>query len=130
MKIFVIGIIIVASLTFIASIIWYAINRPRYYELLNRFQRKYTFPAPYSFSSMVGFFGAPLMTYFFLRLKNRKNILFVEKTSDVYTFPDNDTIKLMSWLPVFKGLLIICMVCYSFLMIFAVFLEAKDRFFP
>ncbi|MDR7343822.1 cag pathogenicity island protein 11 [Pantoea alhagi] len=77
-----IGIILMAC-----SFITYAFNRKKYYGLLDLYRRsQLDFPMPYSFQSMMGFFGAWPVSQFFLSLKKGKKIFFLAENSNAYDF--------------------------------------------
>lgn len=80
MKMFIV-IIMLANVGLILSVLLYALNRRKYYELIELFQKKHMLPAPYLYSSMIGFFGAATMAYFFIRLKRNKSIFSWVKTA-------------------------------------------------
>jgi hypothetical protein len=50
------------------------------------FQKGRTLPAPYLFQCNMGYLGSPLMTWFFVRLKDKKKIFFLEQKSQNYDF--------------------------------------------
>lgn len=60
-----------SGLIFISFLI-YAVKRQDYYKLVSSYTKKYTFPAPYSFYHMVGFFGAFPVIRFFIKSSQRK----------------------------------------------------------
>ena len=119
-----------ASFCLVLSIVIYAINRAKYYELLNLFQKSHTFPAPYSFHCLVGFFGAAPMVYFFINLKKKKKVFFLDKNSDAYGFFNRENVHLTRWMSGFYYVWIASLFCYSFLFIVAIFLEFRSRYFP
>ncbi|XIH48060.1 hypothetical protein C1N64_05660 [Pantoea sp. SGAir0215] len=98
MKIFIVLIILLANIGFVLSILLYALNRRKYYELIKLFQKKHVLPAPYLYSSMIGFFGASTMAYFFIRLKRNKSIFFLDENSEAYQFVDSNNVELMRWM--------------------------------
>lgn len=71
---------------FVASVIFYLNNRARYQELISDFQQKYILPTPYLLHCNMGYIGSPLMTYFFMRLKKNKKILFLNRKDNAYNF--------------------------------------------
>lgn len=87
MKSAILILIIVPSVCLLVSVLLYLINRGRYNNLISDFQNNYSLPAPYSLHCNMGYLGSPLMTYFFVRLKERKKIFFIEKNSQAYNFP-------------------------------------------
>ncbi|RAR72135.1 hypothetical protein C7420_103311 [Pantoea ananatis] len=95
MKVFIIVIITLANIGLILSVLLYALNRREYYELIQLFQKEHELPAPYLYSSMIGFFGAVTMAYFFIRLKRNKSIFFLGKNSEEYQFVDSNNVELM-----------------------------------
>jgi len=123
MKSFVVIIILLASMAFILSVIVYAINRKKYYELLSLFQEKYTLAAPYAYSSMIGFFGVATMSYFFIRLRQGKRVIFLEKDSRAYDFIDYKSFYLMKWMFPFFYLFIFSFFSFLFLILFALVLN-------
>ncbi|ATZ10247.1 hypothetical protein EHS86_11510 [Erwinia amylovora] len=127
LKYFAIFIISLASICFIASVIMYGLNRAKYHELLSLFQKEHHLPAPYSFNSQIGFFGAPLIAYFFRGLKNQRKVFFLNKNSDSYLFFINKNSSLVKWISPFYYLFITSFFCYSFLIILAILLNAKEK---
>lgn len=71
---------------FIASVLFYLMNRTRYQELISDFQQKYILPTPYLLHCNMGYIGSPLMTYFFIRLKQNKKIFFLDRNDSAYSF--------------------------------------------
>lgn len=120
-------IISLASICFIASVIMYGLNRSKYHELLSLFQKEHHLPAPYSFNSQIGFLGAPLIAYFFRGLKHQKKVFFLSKDSDSYLFFVNKNSNLIKWISPFYYLFITSFLCYSFMIIFAALLNAKEK---
>lgn len=70
----------------VVSVFLYLMNRSRYKELISDFQQKHTLPAPYFLHCNIGYIGSPLMTYFFMRLKKNKKILFLNRNDNAYSF--------------------------------------------
>ena len=70
----------------VVSVILYLINRSRYKELISDFQQKHTLPPPYLLHCNMGYIGSPLMAYFFMRLKQNKKILFLNRSDNAYNF--------------------------------------------
>ncbi len=128
MKIFVVIVILMASIAFILSVVVYAMNRKKYYELLSLFQEKYTLAAPYAYSSMIGFFGVATMSYFFIKLRQGKKVIFLEKDSRAYDFIDDKNADLMKWMFPFFYSLLFSFFSFLFLIIFAVMLNFKWAF--
>lgn len=95
MKIFIVVIILLANVGLILTVLLYALNKRKYYELIELFQKNHMFPAPYLYNSMIGFFGAATMAYFFIRLKRNKSIFFLDKNSEAYQFVDSNNVELM-----------------------------------
>ncbi|MBA4820788.1 hypothetical protein H2241_07270 [Pantoea ananatis] len=106
----------------------YAMNRKKYYELLSLFQEKYTLAAPYAYSSMIGFFGVATMSYFFIKLRQGKKVIFLEKDSRAYDFIDDKNADLMKWMFPFFYSLLFSFFSFLFLIIFAVMLNFKWAF--
>lgn len=123
-------IMVAGAALFIASVLLYEINRSKYYQLISLFKEKYTFPSPYSFHCLVGFFGAAPVIYFFLGLKRKKKILFVKKDSELYNFFDGKDEKLTNWMLTFYYLWNITMLCCAFVIIFGVVMHIKLKYFP
>ncbi|RQM40003.1 hypothetical protein EB241_01485 [Erwinia psidii] len=88
--IFIIGLCLVS---FATCIIVYALHRKKYYRLLDEFQKKYTFPAPYSFHCLVGFFGAGPMAYFFLMLMKKREFFSWTETVKRMIFSKTEIIS-------------------------------------
>ena len=74
----------------IVSVLLYLINRSRYQELISDFQQKHTLPTPYLLHCNMGYIGSPLMTYFFMRLKQNKKIPFLNRSDNAYSFAYED----------------------------------------
>ncbi|AWQ21334.1 hypothetical protein C1N63_15580 [Pantoea ananatis] len=106
----------------------YAINRSKYYEIISLFQKKYTLPAPYLYSSMIGFFGAATMSYFFIRLKRNKSIFFLDKNSEAYHFVDESNVELMRWMIPFFYIFVLSIGCFVFLIFLGGVLTLIDKF--
>ncbi len=123
-------IMVAGAALFIASVLLYGINRSKYYQLISLFKEKYTFPPPYSFHCLVGFFGAAPVIYFFLGLKRKKKILFVKKDSELYNFFDGKDEKLTNWMLPFYYLWNITMLCCAFVIIFGMVMHIKLKYFP
>jgi len=70
----------------VISVILYLVNRSQYQRLISDFQKGRTLPAPYLFQCNMGYLGSPLMTWFFIRLKDKKKIFFLEQKSQNYDF--------------------------------------------
>ena len=128
MKIFIVVIIMLANVGLILSVLLYAINRRKYYEIISLFQKKYTLPAPYLYSSMIGFFGAATMAYFFIRLKSNKSIFFLDKNSEAYQFVDSNNVELMRWMIPFFYVFVLSFGCVLFLISFGGVLILIDKF--
>ena len=116
------------ALCFIASVLLYGLNKTKYYQLISLFKEKYTFPAPYSFHSLVGFFGAAPVIYFFLGLKRKKKILFVDRESNLYHFFDNEKEELTRWMLLFYYLWNISMLCCAFVVAFGLVMHIKMKY--
>ncbi|MGE9553036.1 cytochrome b N-terminal domain-containing protein [Erwinia amylovora] len=115
--------------SFILSIIIYGVNRKKYYQLLGEFQKNNTFPAPYSFHCMTGFFGAMPVAHFFLNLKKKKKIFFLKRNSNSYGFFDKGNGELVSWMPAFYYSSITSSICCALIILLAASLAVKDKFF-
>lgn len=126
MKTFVIVIILFASTAFVLSALLYAINRKKYYELISLFQEKHTLPAPYLYNSMIGFFGAATMSYFFIRIKKNKSVFFLDKGSEAYHFINENNSELMRWMVPFFCLFLLGFGCFIFLISLAGVLTLID----
>lgn len=118
MKIFIIFIILFASMGLILTVLLYALNRRKYYELIELFQKKHMLPAPYLYSSIIGFFGAATMAYFFISLKRNKSIFFRDKNSEAYQFVDSNNVELMRWMITFFNVFVLSFGCVLFLISF------------
>lgn len=127
MKIFIVLIILLANMGFVLSVLLYAINRRKYYELIKLFQKKHVLPAPYLYSSMIGFFGAATMAYFFIRLKKNKSIFFLDKNSEAYQFVDSNNVELMRWMIPFFNFFLLSFGCFVFLISFGGVLILIDK---
>jgi len=79
-------LIMLPLVCFVASVIFYLNNRARYQELISDFQQKYILPTPYLLHCNMGYIGSPLMTYFFIRLKQNKKIFFLDRNDSAYNF--------------------------------------------
>lgn len=92
---------VIGCILMLFSFIIYAINRKKYYNLLELYRSSdLDFPMPYSFQSMMGFFGAYPVSQFFLKLKKQSKIYFLEENSNAYAFfkkHHNDDLKWLSW---------------------------------
>ncbi|MCW0312654.1 hypothetical protein NB694_002454 [Pantoea ananatis] len=128
MKNLVILTILFACSCFVLSVLLYAINRSKYYEIISLFQKKYTLPAPYLYSSMIGFFGAATMSYFFIRLKRNKSIFFLDKNSEAYHFVDESNVELMRWMIPFFYIFVLSIGCFVFLIFLGGVLTLIDKF--
>lgn len=128
MKNLVILTILFACSCFVLSVLLYAINRSKYYEIISLFQKKYTLPAPYLYSSMIGFFGAATMSYFFIRLKRNKSIFFLDKNSEAYHFVDESNVELMRWMIPFFYIFVLSVGCFVFLIFLGGVLTLIDKF--
>ncbi|MCW0330181.1 hypothetical protein NB703_001156 [Pantoea ananatis] len=128
MKNLVILTILFACSCFVLSVLLYAINRSKYYEIISLFQKKYTLPAPYLYSSMIGFFGAATMSYFFIRLKRNKSIFFLDKKSEAYQFVDESNVELMRWMIPFFYIFVLSVGCFVFLIFLGGVLTLIDKF--
>ncbi|AXF78708.1 hypothetical protein AV903_04100 [Erwinia tracheiphila] len=106
----------------------YALHRKKYYRLLDEFQKNYTFPAPYSFHCLVGFFGAGPVAYFFLGLMKKKRVFFLERDSEAYKFFGNGNHKLLIWIPALYYSFITSSVCCAIIAILGAFLKLINRF--
>jgi len=128
MKTFIVVIILLANMGFVLSVLLYAINRRKYYELIKLFQKKHVLPAPYLYSSMIGFFGAATMAYFFIRLKRNKSIFFLDKNSEAYQFVDSNNVEFMRWMIPFFYVFVLSFGCVLFLICFGGVLILIDKF--
>ncbi|KGT95979.1 membrane protein [Erwinia typographi] len=108
----------------------YGVNRTKYYKLLGEFQKNNTFPAPYSFHCLTGFFGAMPIAYFFLNLNKKKKIFFLKRDSNSYIFFDKRNSELIKWMPAFYYSSITSTICCALIVAIAASLEMKDKFFP
>ncbi|KAF6661142.1 hypothetical protein HFD91_07065 [Enterobacteriaceae bacterium EKM102V] len=79
-------LIILPFCCLVISFILYLVNRSQYQRLISDFQKGRTLPAPYLFQCNMGYLGSPLMTWFFIRLKDKKKIFFLEQKSQNYDF--------------------------------------------
>ncbi|WP_307743361.1 hypothetical protein [uncultured Pantoea sp.] len=79
-------LIILPFCCLVISVILYLVNRSQYQRLISDFQKGRTLPAPYLFQCNMGYLGSPLMTWFFIRLKDKKKIFFLEQKSQNYDF--------------------------------------------
>ncbi len=70
------------------SVLLYLTNRSRYQSLISDFQEKHALPTPYLLHCNMGYLGSPLMTYFFMRLKQNKKIFFLDRNNQAYSFAD------------------------------------------
>ena len=127
MKNLVVLIILFACSCFVLSVLLYAINRRKYYEIIGLYQKKHTLPAPYLYSSMIGFFGAATMAYFFIRLKKNKSIFFLDKNSEAYHFVDESNAELMRWMIPFFNIFLLSFGCFVFLISFGGVLILIDK---
>lgn len=121
-------VMMVGVVSFIASLLIYGLNRKKYYQLISLFQENYTFPSPYSFHCLVGFFGAAPVIYFFLGLKRKKKIIFVKRESCPYNFFDDKKESLTKWMLPFYYLWNISMLCCAFIIIFGLVMHVKMHY--
>lgn len=90
----VIGIILM-----VCSFITYIANRKSYNDLLALYRSSHLdFPMPYSFQSMTGFFGAYPVSRFFLNIKRRKKIFFLDRNSNAYDFFGKYHVEDLKWM--------------------------------
>lgn len=75
------------SICLMVSVILYCKFQSNYKKLVRGFQGEYTLPSHYLLCHYMGFFGFPLMAYFFINLSENKKIFFLEKNSPAYNFP-------------------------------------------
>lgn len=86
MKSAMVVLIMLPFVCLLVSILLYLSNRAGYYKLISDFQKNYTLPAPYLLYYNLGYLGSPLMSYFLIRLNNKKKIFFLENDSPAYNF--------------------------------------------
>lgn len=86
MKSAIMVLIMLPLVCLVVSVFLYLMNRARYQELISDFQQKHKLPPPYLLHCNMGYIGSPLMTYFFMRLKQNKKILFLNRSDNVYSF--------------------------------------------
>jgi len=79
-------LIMLPLVSLVVSVLLYAMNRSRYQQLISDFQKKHTLPTPYLLHCNMGYIGSPLMTYFFMRLKQNKKIFFLNRNDYAYSF--------------------------------------------
>ena len=79
-------LIMLPLVSLIVSVLLYLMNRSRYQKLISDFQQKNTLPTPYLLHCNMGYIGSPLMTYFFMRLKQNKKIFFLNRNNNAYSF--------------------------------------------
>lgn len=79
-------LIMLPLVSLVVSVILYLMNRSRYQELISDFQQMHTLPTPYLLQCNMGYLGSPLMTYFFMRLKQNKKIFFLNRNDRAYNF--------------------------------------------
>ncbi len=128
MKIFIVVIILLANVGLILTVLLYALNKRKYYELIELFQKNHMLPAPYLYNSMIGFFGAATMAYFFIRLKRNKSIFFLDKNSEAYQFVDSNNVELMRWMIPFFNVFVLSFGCVLFMISFGGVLILIDTF--
>lgn len=125
--IFIIGLCLAS---FLLSILIYAYNRKKYYTLLEEFQKRHVFPAPYSFHCLVGFFGAAPMSYFFMGIMKKKKVFFLNRNSSAYDFFDDNKGKSFGWISALYYAHITSFICVVLIALLGAALELKARFFP
>ena len=86
MKSAIMVLIMLPLVCLVVSVFLYLMNRSRYKELISDFQQQHTLPTPYLLHCNMGYIGSPLMTYFFMRLKKNKKILFLNRNDNAYRF--------------------------------------------
>ena len=86
MKSAIMVLIMLPLVCLVVSVFLYLMNRSRYKELISDFQQKHTLPTSYLLHYNMGYIGSPLMTYFFMRLKKNKKILFLNRNDNAYRF--------------------------------------------
>ena len=86
MKSAIMVLIMLPLVCLVVSVFLYLMNRSRYKELISDFQQLHTLPTPYLLHCNMGYIGSPLMTYFFMRLKKNKKILFLNRNDNAYRF--------------------------------------------
>ena len=86
MKSAIMVLIMLPLVCLVVSVFLYLMNRSRYKELISDFQQQHTLPTPYLLHCNMGYIGSPLMTYFFMRLKKNKKILFLNRNDNAYSF--------------------------------------------
>ncbi|ARJ44171.1 hypothetical protein B1H58_01500 [Pantoea alhagi] len=111
------------------SVLLYLSNRGRYSKLISDFQKNHILPAPYLLHCNMGYLGSPLMTYFFIRLKEKKKIFFLAKDSQAYSFAveseNYDRINMLK--PLYYTFLLGFLSC-SLLMLIALFFKLKTLY--
>ena len=96
MKTMIMVLTMLPSVCLMVSVILYCKFQSNYKKLVRGFLGKYTIPSHYLLYSHMGFFGFPLMAYFFINLSENKKIFFLEKNSPAYNFPlKDDNMKLI-----------------------------------
>lgn len=86
MKSAIMVLIMLPLVCLVVSVFLYLMNRSRYKELISDLQQQHTLPTPYLLHCNMGYIGSPLMTYFFMRLKKNKKILFLNRNDNAYSF--------------------------------------------
>lgn len=86
MKSAIMVLIMLPLVCLVVSVFLYLMNRSRYKELISDLQQQHTLPTPYFLHCNMGYIGSPLMTYFFMRLKKNKKILFLNRNDNAYSF--------------------------------------------
>jgi len=86
MKSAILVLIMLPLVCLVVSALLYLMNRSRYKGLISAFQQKHTLPTPYLLHCNMGYIGSPLMTYFFMRLKQNKKIFFLNRNDNAYSF--------------------------------------------
>lgn len=79
-------LIMLPLICFVLSVLLYLINRTHYQDLISDFLQNHTLPTPYMLYRNMGYLGSPLMTYFFVRLKQNKKIFFLNRNDNAYSF--------------------------------------------
>lgn len=112
---------VIGSLLVVVLFVLFGVNKRKYNQLIDKYHFKgLPLYSPYNFYALVGFFGSFGMVYYFYRLKEKKEPLFMYYNGkDVYDFFDDIPDELSGWLSVYYKTILLSILCMLMIVVMA-----------
>ena len=111
---------LMGSFLIFVSFFIYAFNKRKYECYISLFLKNHRFPAPYSLSHLMGFFGAYQTCRFFIKISKKERIYLLDYSDSAYSFFSENRMTVDGWMVQISRLWMLAGICYLIMGISAI----------